>query len=220
VGRPLTGFWLVVLGATALGLGLAACGGGDDDAEEPRVEQGTRFAFYDWEPNVVPNPDARPERATETPFPRLADALRASRRSEACDEGCIVVAAEPSSSLPGYFVLRDKPELTAADIVEPEATSFPPSDEPVMAFGFTEDGQERFRALTARVASRGDPKEGPAGADHFAVVYGEAIIARPIVNPADNPDGIDGENGAAIGGGLSVQEVEELVAFLQTNGGE
>ncbi len=172
-----------------MGLGLAACGGEDDGGDEPPVEQRTRFAFYDWEPNVVPNPNARPERATETPFPRLEDALRVSRRSQACADGCIVVSEEPSSPSPGYFVLRNEPELTASDIVDPEATSFPPPiDEPALAFAFTADGRERFQAMTARVAARGSPAEGPAGADHFAVVYGEAIISRPIVDPAENPE--------------------------------
>lgn len=43
-----------------------------------------RLAFYDWEPNVIPKPNAPASRATETPFPSLYKAalFAASRRAE------------------------------------------------------------------------------------------------------------------------------------------
>ena len=51
---------------------------------------------------------------------------------------------------------------------------------------------------------------------HFAVVLDNEVKTRPIINFAENPDGIDGRNGAQISGGFnSIQEAQDLATFLQ-----
>ena len=42
-----------------------------------QVGDTAQLFFYDWEPNVIPNPNAPDGRATESPFPRLYDAVEA-----------------------------------------------------------------------------------------------------------------------------------------------
>ena len=40
-----------------------------------QVGDTAQLFFYDWEPNVIPNPNAPDGRGTESPFPRLYDAV-------------------------------------------------------------------------------------------------------------------------------------------------
>jgi SecD/SecF fusion protein len=40
-----------------------------------RVGDTAQLFFYDWEPNVIANPNVPPDRASESPFPRLYDAV-------------------------------------------------------------------------------------------------------------------------------------------------
>ncbi|HET8975092.1 MAG TPA: hypothetical protein VFN15_00575, partial [Solirubrobacterales bacterium] len=52
-----------------------------------QVGDTAQLFFYDWEPNVIPNPNVRADRATESPFPRLYDAVVvASQQAPECFE--------------------------------------------------------------------------------------------------------------------------------------
>jgi SecD/SecF fusion protein len=55
-----------------------------------QVGQTAQLYFYDWEPNVIPNPNVPADRATESPFPRLYDAVRlaAEQPPECVDDQC------------------------------------------------------------------------------------------------------------------------------------
>ena len=57
----------------------------------------------------------------------------------------------------------------------------------------------------------------PTSSGHFAVVLDNEVKTRPIINYAQNPDGIDGRTGAQISGGFtSIAEAQELATFLQS----
>ncbi|HZA57596.1 MAG TPA: hypothetical protein VE523_00240, partial [Solirubrobacterales bacterium] len=197
-----------------------------------QVGDTAQLFFYDWEPNVIPNPTVRADRATESPFPRLYDAVQiASQQESECFEdrctttgpsfylfdeqtkelisgpelaredlfadldpgeipaksrreivevpqGTIVVRAEPNEDDPeteedesandenlGYYVIRDRPELSGDDIRNPEQQSDPNTNQPNVAFEFTDDGREAFENVTRRIAERGlnsaPPGTGP-----------------------------------------------------------
>ena len=52
-----------------------------------QVGETAQLFFYDWEPNVIPNPNAPDGRGTESPFPRLYDAVQlASKQKPECFE--------------------------------------------------------------------------------------------------------------------------------------
>jgi SecD/SecF fusion protein len=134
------------------------------------------------------------------------------------EEGKLDETAEP-----GWFALKDKPALSGNDITNPEQ-SYGPNNEPIVTFEFTGGGREAFQDVTRRIAQRGQASAiGPVGAEeaaalsgHFAVVLDNEVKTRPIINFAENPDGIDGRTGAQISGGFTgVQDAQDLATTLQ-----
>jgi SecD/SecF fusion protein len=124
---------------------------------------------------------------------------------------------------PGWFALKDNPALSGNDINEPEATTGQ-LGEPIVTFNFSGSGQDAFQEVTREIAQRGQASAiGPTGAQeaaalsgHFAVVLDNEVQSRPIINFAENPDGIDGRQGAQISGGFnSLSEAQELATTLQ-----
>jgi SecD/SecF fusion protein len=258
-----------------------------------QVGDTAQMFFYDWEPNVIGNPNFRGDRQTESPFPRLYDAVSfASQREPECVEdqctttgpsyylfdsqtkelisgpestqedlfadldeseipaedrqeiltvpqGTVVVREEFPSDNPetdqdesevsedalGYYVLRDIPALSGDDIRDPEQTSDPNTNQPLVSFNFTGDGEDAFQEVTKEIAERGlaNAPPGISGnsaaasqySGHFAVVLDNEIVSRPIINFVDNPAGIDGRNGAQIEGDFTIQEAQDLAEFLK-----
>jgi SecD/SecF fusion protein len=128
---------------------------------------------------------------------------------------------------PGWFALKDDPSLSGSEITEPKQEYAPGSGEPMVAFKFTDQGKENFQDVTRAIAQRGQAQAiGPVGAEeasalsgHFAVILDNEVQSRPIINFAENPDGIDGRNGAQISGGFSgehgLEQAQELATTLQ-----
>jgi SecD/SecF fusion protein len=128
---------------------------------------------------------------------------------------------------PGWYALKDEPALSGNDITNPEQAYAPTTNEPIVTFEFTGGGQQAFQEVTRQIAQRGQasaigpvgPEEAEALSGHFAVVLDNEVKSRPIINFAENPDGIDGRNGAQIGGGFGgphgLNEAQELATTLQ-----
>jgi SecD/SecF fusion protein len=146
--------------------------------------------------------------------------------------GTVVVSEYPTeenghldeTAEPGWFALKDKPALSGSDITNPEQIYEPTTNEPAVSFQFTGSGREAFQDVTRRIAQRGQAQAiGPVGAEeaaalsgHFAVILDNEVVTRPIINFAENPDGIDGRTGAQISGGFSsVQDAQDLATTLQ-----
>jgi SecD/SecF fusion protein len=145
--------------------------------------------------------------------------------------GTILVSEYPSDAEgrldetadPGWYALEDQPALSGSDITSPEQ-SYGPNNEPIVTFQFTGSGRDAFQEVTRRIAQRGQAQAiGPVGAEeaaalsgHFAVVLDNEVKTRPIINFAENPDGIDGRTGAQISGGFnSVTDAQDLATTLQ-----
>jgi SecD/SecF fusion protein len=137
-------------------------------------------------------------------------------------QGTIVVRVpEPEedaelADTPGWYVLEDKPSLSGDDIEDPRQEFDPTTNQPNVTFQFTGDGREKFHDVTRRIAERGLNNEllgrGPG---HFAVVLDDEVVSRPIIDPQENPDGIDGRTGAQISGSFTIQEAQDLATNLQ-----
>jgi SecD/SecF fusion protein len=144
--------------------------------------------------------------------------------------GIAIVAEQPSSETgelisgaePGWFALRDRPALTSSDIVDPtqEIDEF---GQPSITFGFTKRGRFAFQRVTRAIAQCGQSGAlGPVTAEaaealscHLAVILDGEVRTRPIINFAENPDGIDGRTGAQISGGLNnIRQAQYLAAVL------
>jgi SecD/SecF fusion protein len=146
-------------------------------------------------------------------------------------QGTIVVSEKPSDTKgqvienaePGWFALKDNPALSGTEITNPKQ-EFDESGAPNVAFKFTDSGRQAFQEVTRQIAQRGAASAiGPSSAEtaeatsgHFAVVLDNEVKTRPIINYAQNPDGIDGRTGAQISGGFSgVGDAQDLASFLQ-----
>jgi SecD/SecF fusion protein len=129
---------------------------------------------------------------------------------------------------PGWFTLHDEYALSGSEITEPKQEYAQGSGEPNVAFKFTDQGRENFQNVTRKIAQRGQAQAiGPAGSNeeagalsgHFAVILDNEVQSRPIINFRENPDGIDGRQGAQISGGFSgehgLETAQELATTLQ-----
>jgi SecD/SecF fusion protein len=145
--------------------------------------------------------------------------------------GTVVVSEEAQNSEgqpiegadPGWYALIDEPALSGTEITNPkqETDEF---GQPTVTFGFTDTGREAFHDVTRDIAQRGQEQaiglpaqeEAEALSGHFAVVLDNEVKTRPIINFAENPDGIDGRTGAQISGGFQdVFEAQDLATILQ-----
>jgi SecD/SecF fusion protein len=146
--------------------------------------------------------------------------------------GTIVVSEQPSDASgkviegieeAGWYALKDRPGLSGTDITDPKQ-EIDELGQPNVTFSFTDEGRQAFQQVTRQIAQRGQARAiGPASGEeaeqlsgHFAVVLDNEVKTRPIINFAENPDGIDGRTGAQISGGFTgPQEAQDLATFLQ-----
>ncbi|MGH2926427.1 MAG: protein translocase subunit SecD, partial [Solirubrobacterales bacterium] len=122
------------------------------------------------------------------------------------------------------YVLRDQPALSGTDITNPEQNFDPTTNQPNVTFDFTDAGRTAFQDVTRTIAERGNATAPPgtfgsASADqysqHFSVVLDNQIVTQPIINFVDNPQGIDGRQGAQISGSFTIGAAQDLANFLK-----
>ncbi len=145
-------------------------------------------------------------------------------------QGTILISEKPSDSKgqviedaePGWYAFKDNPALSGTEITNPRAEQ--QEFGPAVTFQFTGSGRQAFQEVTRQIAQRGQARAiGPASGEqaealsgHFAAVLDNEIKTRPIINFAENPDGIDGRTGAQISGGFNgIGEAQNLASFLQ-----
>jgi hypothetical protein len=137
-------------------------------------------------------------------------------------QGTVVVQAPPAStarhaSAPSaYFVLRDRVALAGRNITDPH----PGTDQagsPDVQFGFTGVGARSFQRVTAQIAHRGQLISSFHATlnQHFAIVYGDRLIAVPQIDFRTYPDGVTGNGGADITGGFTPGSARALATELQ-----
>ena len=123
----------------------------------------------------------------------------------------------------GYFVLKDRAELTGSEISDPQQENDPVTNQPNVTFKFSGGGREAFQEITRRIAQEGqaralgaiDSEQAASLSGNFAIVLDNQVVSRPIINFVENPDGIDGRTGAQISGGFTLGEAQDLAQFLQ-----
>jgi SecD/SecF fusion protein len=164
---------------------------------------------------VTPTGKKRPHKGVELVVPPgtvVVSELPSDR------EGSVLENAEP-----GWYALNDEPALSGTDITNPKQ-EFDQFQNPNVSFDFTGKGQEAFQDVTRAIARRGQEQAiGPVSGEdaerlsgHFAVVLDNEVKSRPIINFSENPDGIDGREGAQISGGFnSISDAQDLATILQ-----
>jgi SecD/SecF fusion protein len=118
-----------------------------------------------------------------------------------------------------FYVLRDKVALSGKDIKDPQQ-GFNPSNQPDVEFRFTGAGKTAFHDVTRTISQRGTtltlPGVNPQTVlQHFAVALDGRLISVASIDPNQLPDGIDGENGAVIEGGFTIQSAQDLANLIQ-----
>jgi SecD/SecF fusion protein len=118
-----------------------------------------------------------------------------------------------------FYVLRDRVALSGKDIKDPQQ-AFNEVQQPDIQFRFTDDGKKAFHDVTREISQRGTELRLPgvdprAVLQHFAVVLDGRLISVASIDPQQLPDGIDGENGAVIEGGFTIQSAQDLVRQIK-----
>ncbi len=149
-------------------------------------------------------------------------------------QGTVVAAATAKPSLTlspaeisdsPQFVLTDRPALNGTEIKNPQQNFDPTTNQPNVTFEFTDSGRTAFQDVTRTIAQRGNSTAPPgtfsaSAADqysqHFAIVLDNQVFSNPIINFAENPDGIDGRTGAQISGNFDINSAQDLATILQT----
>ncbi|MGB2711920.1 MAG: protein translocase subunit SecD, partial [Conexibacter sp.] len=132
------------------------------------------------------------------------------------DENSKVEIGDPSAR---FYVLRDRVALSGKDLRDPQQ-GFNESQLPDVEFQFTGAGKDSFQKITRTISNRGrdltlpgiDPQ---AAMQHFAVALDGKLISVASIDPVRLPDGIDGENGAIIEGGFTIQSAQDLANLLK-----
>jgi SecD/SecF fusion protein len=145
-------------------------------------------------------------------------------------EGYIIVRAEAddgnktaqAAASDAYYILKDDPSLLGTDIKNPEQNQDQATGgQPSVTFDFTKSGRKKWQATTRAIAQRGTDQLLPGTdssqvANHFAIVLDNKLISVPIIDPRENPDGIDGSNGSQISGNFTLKSAQNLANLLKT----
>jgi SecD/SecF fusion protein len=125
----------------------------------------------------------------------------------------------PSDPRARFYVLRDRVALSGKDIKDPQQ-GFNEVNQPDVEFRFTDAGKTAFHDVTRTISQRGTELRLP-GVDprsvlqHFAVALDGRLISVASIDPQQLPDGIDGENGAIIEGGFTIQSAQDLANLIK-----
>ncbi len=139
-------------------------------------------------------------------------------------EGILIVRGErnnPRAPEPDvWWVIRDDPELGGQEIKNPEQNFDQQTNEPIVTMEFTDKGKRAFAEVTANIAQRGSDNSLPGvpsvqGSHHFAIVLDNELVSTPYIDFEQNPEGIDGETGAQISGGFTIESAQDLSKFLK-----
>jgi SecD/SecF fusion protein len=128
-----------------------------------------------------------------------------------------------------WWVIKDNPVLGGTDIKNPEQNyESGAGSPPVVTMEFSDKGRKAFADTTRSIAQRGADNAAINGglqdpitaSHHFAIRLDNALISTPYINFRENPDGIDGQQGAQISGGFTgaggLQEAQDLARLLKT----
>jgi SecD/SecF fusion protein len=128
----------------------------------------------------------------------------------------VVAIRDPAAR---FYVLRDHVALSGKDIKDPQQ-GFNELQQPDVEFRFTDTGKKAFHEVTREIAQRGTtltlPGVNPQSVrQHFAVALDGRLISVASIDPVQLPDGIDGENGAVIEGGFTIQSAQDLASLIK-----
>ena len=166
-------------------------------------------------------------------YENIKPAKNAKLKAVRVNPGTVLVQARPVENEAGkviqkspnsFYVLKDDPVLTGADITHPqqgfdEGTGG--TGAPNVNFGFTGRGKSVFENVTKEIAHRGQEAQLPgvpkeAALQHFAIALDGKLITTPSIDYTRYPEGIDSSQGSEISGGFTIGSAQELAEELQS----
>jgi hypothetical protein len=122
-----------------------------------------------------------------------------------------------------FYVLRGRPPLTGADVLDVRAVRNS-IEQPAVLATLRVDARRRFHELTRTISQRGQSLALPgtpsaAVAQHFALVLDGHLLSVAAVDPQRLPDGISGDRGVLIEGGFTRVRAETMAIGLNATGG-
>jgi SecD/SecF fusion protein len=183
---------------------------------------GPRYYLFNKETKeLVAGPEAKKQDLFLEPAAQ--DLPKSQQEILTVEPGTIVVRDKLTSSdgeagvsgVDRYFVLRDRPALSGEDLQNPEQGFDPQTNEPIVTFDFTDEGQNLFQEVTRKIADRG-AANFPPQSEAFGIVLDDELVSRPSVDYQEfGGIGIDGRNGAQISGGFDITEAQDLANLLR-----
>src|SRR6266513_494111 len=143
------------------------------------------------------------------------------------NQGTIVVRGEKDrqtkKAANNYYILNDAPALSGTELTDVKQDfnrGGGGNGAPIVTFNFTDKGRAAWHKVTRKIAQRGQEQQAPGQSpqqsfQHFAAVLDGELITVPYIDFQQNPDGIDGANGADIEGGFTIQSAQDLAKLLQ-----
>src|SRR5215217_5996668 len=146
-------------------------------------------------------------------------------------EGVIVLRDEDrrdpgkrQGEVDNWWVIKDNPVLSGSEIKNPEKNfENGAGGQPIVTMDFSDKGRKAFADTTRAIAQRGADNatlngglQDPISASHhFAIRLDNELISTPYINFRENPDGIDGSQGAQISGGFTITTAQDLARLLK-----
>jgi SecD/SecF fusion protein len=212
--NPITGFYQATKQASKC---PPQVDGNNNAADAPRF-----YAFNKVSKKAFNS--GQPSESKEQALEDLSDADRANAEVVEVPEGILVVRdqkANADSPEPDrWWVIQDNPGLSGTEIKNPKQSTNSQTQQINVQFDFTDKGRKAFQNITREIAQRGsdnaDPSALPANvSQHFAIVLDNELISAPYIDFDENPDGIDGVNGAEISGSFTIDEAQDLAKILE-----
>jgi preprotein translocase subunit SecD len=134
--------------------------------------------------------------------------------------GTIILQAASPAALGAagarYYVLKDHAALLGTELTHPQPGTDNATGSPNVTFGFTTTGAAAFQTLTRTLARRGDLVSGLGQTldQHGAVTLNGKLVSVLAIDYKAYPDGISGERGADITGGLTTRSARDLATEI------
>jgi len=211
---PITGFYQATKQASKC---PPQVDGNNNAADAPRF-----YAFNKISKKAFNN--GQPSESREQALEDLSDADRANAEVIEVPEGILVVRDQKANAKAPdpdrWWVIQDNPALSGTEIKNPKQSQDQQTQQINVTFDFTKKGREAFQNITREIAQRGSDNADPAAlpanvSQHFAIVLDNDLISAPYIDFDENPDGIDGVNGAQISGSFTIDEAQDLAKILE-----
>lgn len=145
-----------------------------------------------------------------------------------CGGGTVTCPGAPG--LPGnsfvYYLIKDRPDMSAADIVRSKARADvdPQTGQAIVLMQFTPHGARALLRITKAVARRGKAlwirahRQGAVQSyfQSFAMVLDGRILANPVVDFTQYPNGVTGQNGVELTGLPNQANARQLAVLIKS----